>query len=63
LAGAERIVKTLPRGNKEPLRLLTIVIPCRNEEGAIASTAEHLCVELRLHGIEHEIVTVDPWQH
>ncbi len=31
----------------------------RNEEGAIASTAEHLYVELRLHDIPHEIVTVD----
>ena len=46
-------------GSKEPLQLLSIVIPCRNEEGAIASTVEHLHVELRLHGVEHEIVTVD----
>jgi dolichol-phosphate mannosyltransferase len=35
------------------------VIPCRNEEGAIASTVEHLHVELRLQAVEHEIVTVD----
>jgi dolichol-phosphate mannosyltransferase len=39
--------------------LLSVVIPCRNEEGAIASSVEHLYVELRLHGMEHEIVTVD----
>jgi len=44
---------------KEPLSLLSIVIPCRNEEGALASTVEHLYVELRLHAVEHEIVTVD----
>lgn len=44
---------------QEPLKLLSVVIPCRNEEGAIASTVEHLCVELRLHGVEHEIVPVD----
>src|SRR5271157_1189176 len=44
---------------QEPLRLLTVVIPTRNEEGAIASTVEHLHVELRLHNIEHEIVVVD----
>lgn len=44
---------------QEPIRLLTVVIPCRNEEGAIASTVEHLHVELRLHGVEHEIVPVD----
>ena len=44
---------------QEPIKLLSVVIPCRNEEGAIASTVEHLQVELRLHGVEHEIVTVD----
>ncbi|HMD70548.1 MAG TPA: glycosyltransferase, partial [Bryobacteraceae bacterium] len=44
---------------QEPIRLLSVVIPCRNEEGAIASTVEHLYVELRLHGVEHEIVPVD----
>jgi dolichol-phosphate mannosyltransferase len=43
----------------DPLKLLSIVIPMRNEEGAIASTAEHLYVELRLHNIPHEIVAVD----
>jgi dolichol-phosphate mannosyltransferase len=43
----------------EPLRLLSIIIPARNEEGCIAFTVEHLYVELRLHGIEHEIVVVD----
>ena len=46
-------------GAKDPIRLLSIVIPCRNEEGAIASTVEHLCVELRLHNVQHEIVPVD----
>ena len=45
--------------SKEPLRLLSVVIPCRNEENAIASSVEHLYVELRLHGVDHEIVTVD----
>jgi len=44
---------------QEPLQLLSIVIPCQNEESSIASTAEHLYVELRLHGIPHEIVAVD----
>jgi dolichol-phosphate mannosyltransferase len=44
---------------QEPLRLLTVVIPTQNEEGAISSTVEHLQVELRLHNIEHEIVVVD----
>ncbi|MGA3018814.1 MAG: glycosyltransferase family 2 protein, partial [Bryobacteraceae bacterium] len=43
----------------DPIQLLSVVIPCRNEEGAIASTVEHLYVELRLHEVEHEIVPVD----
>jgi dolichol-phosphate mannosyltransferase len=42
-----------------PIRLLSVVIPARNEECAIALTVEHLFVELRLNGVEHEIVVVD----
>jgi dolichol-phosphate mannosyltransferase len=45
---------TLPR-----LAKLSIVIPAQDEEGCIASTVEHLHVELRLHGVPHEIVVVD----
>ncbi len=42
-----------------PIQLLSVVIPAHNEEGCIASTVEHLHVELRLNNIEHEIVVVD----
>ena len=42
-----------------PLKKLSVVIPARDEEGCIASTVEHLHVELRLHGIPHEILVVD----
>lgn len=35
------------------------MIPARNEEGCITSTVEHLHVELRIHGVPHEIVVVD----
>lgn len=42
-----------------PLRKLTVVIPARDEEGCIASTVEHLDLELRLREIPHEIVVVD----
>lgn len=45
--------------DQEALHLLSIVIPARDEEGRIGATVEHLYVELRLHGIEHEIVVVD----
>jgi dolichol-phosphate mannosyltransferase len=35
------------------------VIPARDEEGCIASTIEHVHLELSLHGVPHEIVVVD----
>jgi dolichol-phosphate mannosyltransferase len=41
------------------LELLSVVIPARNEEACIASTLEHLHLELRLQDIPHEIVVVD----
>jgi len=42
-----------------PLRLLSVIIPARDEEGCIASTVEHLHLELELRGIPHEIIVVD----
>jgi len=44
---------------QEPVRLFSVVIPARNEEGCIAATVEHLHLELELHNIPHEIVVVD----
>ena len=44
---------------KSDLKLLSVVIPARDEEGCIASTVEHLHLELRLNHISHEIVVVD----
>lgn len=41
------------------LTLLSIVIPARNEETCIVATVEHLHLELRMHGIPHEIIVVD----
>jgi dolichol-phosphate mannosyltransferase len=45
--------------DKKPLALLSVVIPARDEEGGIASTVEHLHVELRLHNVPHEIIVID----
>ena len=42
-----------------PLARLSIVIPARDEEGCIASTIEHLHLELSLRGVSHEIIVVD----
>lgn len=44
---------------KNRLNLLSVVIPARDEEGCIASTVEHLHLELDLRGVPHEIVVVD----
>jgi dolichol-phosphate mannosyltransferase len=44
---------------RPPLRLLSIVIPARDEEGCITATVEHLDVEMRLRGVPHEVVVVD----
>ena len=53
-------MRSPPRdATREPLTLLSVVIPARDEEACIAATVEHLFVELRLHGIPHEIVVVD----
>ena len=45
---------SLPALNK-----LTVVIPARDEAGCIASTVEHLHVELRIHEVQHEVIVVD----
>ena len=45
--------------NAKALTSLTVVIPAKDEAGCIASTIEHLHVELRLQNIPHEIVVVD----
>jgi dolichol-phosphate mannosyltransferase len=41
------------------LRLLSVVIPARNEADCIASTVQHLHLELEMNQVPHEIVVVD----
>lgn len=48
-----------PKPPGAPLKLLSVVIPARNEGECIASTLEHLDLELRLRGVPHEILVVD----
>jgi dolichol-phosphate mannosyltransferase len=43
----------------EDLKLLSVIIPAQDEGDCIASTVEHVNVELRLHNIPHEIIVVD----
>jgi dolichol-phosphate mannosyltransferase len=47
------------RNPESPLRLLSVVIPARDEQDCIASTVEHLHLELDLRGVPHEIIVVD----
>ncbi len=42
-----------------PLKLLSVIIPARDEERCIASTVEHLHLELELRGLPHKIIVVD----
>lgn len=42
-----------------PLKLLSVVIPARDEAGCISSTVEHLHLELQLRKVPHEIIVVD----
>lgn len=53
------MVPSAPNSNAGPLKLLSVVIPARDEEGCVASTVGHLHLELRLNNIPHEIVVVD----
>src|SRR6266480_144328 len=46
-----------PSGSR--LRCLSVIIPARDEQACIASTVEHLNLELRLHNVPHEIIVVD----
>jgi dolichol-phosphate mannosyltransferase len=55
----ERSVHDEAASSAASLTLLSVVIPARDEEACIASTVEHLHLELKLHGIPHEIVVVD----
>lgn len=45
--------------NGPELKLLSVIIPAQDEAECIASTVEHLYVELRLQKVPHEIVVVD----
>ncbi len=48
-----------PELNTQKLSLLSVIIPARDEEGCIASTIEHLNVELRIRNVPHEIIVID----
>jgi dolichol-phosphate mannosyltransferase len=42
-----------------PLKLLSVIIPARDEEASLPSTIEHLHLEFSLNNVPHEIVVVD----
>ena len=48
-----------PAPSPASVKLLSVIIPARDEEGCICSTIEHLDLELRLQKVPHEIIAVD----
>ena len=48
-----------PNSGALPLKLLSVVIPARDEQESLPATLEHLHVELSLNQVPHEIVVVD----
>ncbi|MGB0578093.1 MAG: glycosyltransferase family 2 protein [Limisphaerales bacterium] len=48
-----------PKPTGAPLKLLSVVIPARDEGENVVSTVEHLHLELDLQEVPHEIVVVD----
>ena len=44
---------------RPPLQLLSVVMPAQNEAGCVATTVEHLHLELQMQQIPHEIVVVE----
>jgi dolichol-phosphate mannosyltransferase len=53
------VVGSMTTLSSSPLSLLSVIVPARDEQECIASTVEHLHVELRLHDVPHEIIVVD----
>lgn len=49
----------VPTPTAPPPRLLSVVIPARDEEGSIAATVEHVHAALLGERIEHELLVVD----
>ncbi len=52
-------MSTPPSSVKNDLRLLSIVVPARDEEESLGPMIRHLNLELKLQGVPHEIVVVD----
>lgn len=53
------LLNSSPVTSNSPLRLLSVIIPARDEEGCIGSTVEHLHLELDLRGVLQEIMVGD----
>ena len=48
-----------PGSAAAPLSLFSVVIPARDEAESLPSTLQNLSLELRSHGVPHEIVVID----
>lgn len=52
-------IKNGPDPNAAPIKMLSVVMPARDESGCIAETVEKLHKEMKEQSIPHEIVVVD----
>jgi dolichol-phosphate mannosyltransferase len=52
-------MRRTPPSGRAPIRLLSVVIPCHNEEEAIEPTVRAISQTLDRHAIDHEVVCVD----
>jgi len=47
-----------PNPAAPPLKLFSVIIPARDEEGALPATLEHLHLEFSLNNVRHEAVDI-----
>jgi dolichol-phosphate mannosyltransferase len=59
MADTQKTVPMTPVPTASQLACLSVIIPARDEESCIASTVEHLHLELCLNQVPHEIIVVD----
>lgn len=52
-------MSSCPTNPPNPLQLVSVVIPARDEEESLGPTVRHLHLEFKLQNIPHEIVVVD----
>jgi dolichol-phosphate mannosyltransferase len=55
----DEMIPNATSADRDDLKMLSVIIPARDEEGCIISTVQHLHLELDLNHVPHEIIVVD----